>query len=226
MKKITLFLSMTILSVLFTNAQPEQGWVSLFDGKSLQGWHLFKKPGSQSAWLVQDGAIYLDVSRKEGRGDLVTDQAFGDFHLKFEWKVKKGSNSGVIFFVQEQDRFDATWHTGPEFQVIDNTGYPDKLGPMQMAGSLYDLVACPPEYIKPTGEWNASEIIFQKGKLEFILNGQKAVSIVVGSDAWKTLIANSKFRNMKDFAQLLQGKIALQDHGGEVWYRNILIKSL
>ncbi len=226
MKKITLFLSTTILSVLFANAQPEQGWVSLFDGKSLQGWHLFKKPGSQSAWLVQDGAIYLDVSRKDGRGDLVTDQAFGDFHLKFEWKVRKGSNSGVIFFVQEQDRFGATWHTGPEFQVIDNTGYPDKLGPMQMAGSLYDLVACPPEYIKPTGEWNASEIIFQKGKLELILNGQKAVSIVVWSDAWKTLIANSKFRSMKDFAQLLQGKIALQDHGGEVWYRNILIKSL
>ncbi|MCU0382077.1 MAG: DUF1080 domain-containing protein [Chitinophagaceae bacterium] len=226
MQKTYLLAIMFVLSSLNTEAQADKGWVSLFDGQSLQGWHLFKKPGSQSAWRVQDGAIYLDVSNKEGRGDLVTDQAFGDFHLKLEWKVKKGSNSGVIFFVQEQDRFGATWHTGPEFQVIDNTGYPDKLEPMQMAGSLYDLVACPTEYIKPTGEWNASEIIFQKGKLEFILNGHKAVSIMVGSDAWKTLIANSKFRTMKDFAQSLQGKIALQDHGGEVWYRNILIKSL
>lgn len=217
---------MLILTVLNANAQDNKAWVSIFDGKSLQGWHLFKKPGAPTAWQVRDGAIVLDVSQQEGRGDLVTDQAYGDFHLAFEWKVKKGSNSGVIFFVQEQDPFKATWHTGPEFQVIDNTGYPDKLGPKQMAGSLYDLVACPVDYIKPTGEWNASEIIFKKGTLEFILNGKKAFSLVLGSEEWKSLIANSKFSTMKDFAAFTQGKIALQDHGGEVWYRNIRIKSL
>jgi hypothetical protein len=217
---------MLFVNVLPTNAQQDKEWATLFDGKSLQGWHLFKKPGAPTAWQVRDGAIYLDISQKEGRGDLVTDQAYGDFHLQFDWKVAKGSNSGLIFFVQEQDPFKATWHTGPEFQVIDNTGYPDKLGPKQMAGSLYDLIACPTDYIKPTGEWNASEIIYQDGKLEFFLNGKKAVSVALGSDEWKSLIAGSKFSAMKDFAKTPQGRIALQDHGGEVWYRNIRIKSL
>jgi hypothetical protein len=230
MQKISPLFFISILTGMLVNiqalAQQEPGWESLFDGKTLQGWHLFKNPGTRPAWSVNDGAIYLDISRKEGRGDLVTDKSYADFHLKFEWKVAKGSNSGVIFFVQEQDPFKATWHTGPEFQVIDNTGYPDKLGPKQMAGSLYDLLACSPDYIKPTGEWNSAEIIFNRGKLEFILNGKTAVSVVHGSDEWKNLVANSKFGTMKDFARTVSGRIALQDHNGEVWYRNIRIKSL
>lgn len=226
MHKIFLFTAILTLSLQTVLAQDSQGWVSLFDGQSLRGWQLFKKPGAASAWEVRDGAIYLDITKKEGRGDLVTEKAFGDFHLKFEWKVAKGSNSGVIFFVQDRDPYKATWHTGPEFQVIDNTGYADPLGPKQTAGSLYDLIACPPSYIKPTGEWNNAEIIFEKGVLTFILNGNKAISVTHGSEEWKTLIKDSKFRTMRDFAKATTGKIAFQDHGGEVWYRNILIKSL
>lgn len=224
-KQFLLWLAISLYHVS-VQGQDAQSWTSLFDGQSLSGWHMFKKPGSASAWKVKDGAIYLDIAQKEGRGDLVTDQTFGDFHLQFEWKVAKGSNSGVIFLCREEDPFKSSWHTGPEFQVIDNTGYPDKLDAKQMAGSLYDLIACPTENIRPTGEWNQSEIIFHQGRIEFILNGTKAVSVVVGSEAWKSLIASSKFSTMKDFARFAQGKIALQDHNGEVWYRHIRIKSL
>jgi hypothetical protein len=226
MTKIFLLSAILAFALQPLAAQDSQGWISLFDGQSLRGWQLFKKPGAASAWQVRDGAIYLDITQKEGRGDLVTEQAFGDFHLKFEWKVAKGSNSGVIFFVQDRDPYKATWHTGPEFQVIDNTGYADPLGPKQTAGSLYDLIACPPTYIKSTGEWNATEIIFEKGVLTFVLNGNKAFSVTHGSEEWKKLIKDSKFRTMRDFAKETRGKIAFQDHGGEVWYRNILIKSL
>ena len=204
----------------------EGDWQQLFDGKTLNGWHLYKKQGTTPAWSVKDGAIYLDITKKEGRGDLVTDQVYGDFALQFEWKVAAGSNSGVIFLTQEQDPFKASWHTGPEFQVIDNTGYPDKLDAAQMAGSLYDLIACPPAMIRPTGEWNQTEIRLRQGRLEFFLNGQRAVSVVIGSDEWKALISKSKFATMKDFAAFSKGRIALQDHNGEVWYRNIRIKSL
>jgi len=215
-----------ILLAMNVSAQNKEGWISLFDGKTISGWHAFKKPGSATAWIVKDQSIYLDISKKDGRGDLVTDQEFGDFHLKFEWKVAPKSNSGLIFFVQEGDRFGATWQTGPEFQLIDNTGYPDKLLPVQLSGSLYDLIACPAENVKPTGEWNSSEIISEKGKLVFIVNGKHVVETLLGSNEWNALIAGSKFAAFKDFAKTPTGRIALQDHGGEVWYKNIMIKNL
>jgi hypothetical protein len=202
-------------------------WVSLFDGKSTAGWHTFNKPVSQpTAWIVQDGGLYLDASAKEGRGDLVTNDTYDEFELKFDWKVAKGYNGGVIFVVQEEPKFNATFITGPEFQVIDNVGYPDKLQPGQLAASLYDLIPCPTEYIKPTGEWNTSVIRFKNKKLDFVVNGKKAISITVGSDEWNKKVAESKFGSMCCFAKITKGKIALQDHGGGTWYKNIMIRNL
>jgi hypothetical protein len=198
----------------------------LSGGNTLTGWHLFKKPGSGSAWTSVDGVISLEANKKEGRGDLVTDETFGDFELKFDWKVEKGSNSGVIFLVQESDAFQATWHTGPEFQVIDNTGYPEKLGEKQKAASLYDLIACPVELIKPTGEWNTTVIKLEKGKLDFIVNGKNAVTATLWTSGWDNLVAGSKFASLKNFAKSPAGKIAIQDHGGGASYRNIMIKKL
>jgi hypothetical protein len=226
MKRILICFNLTMLFGISLFAQSGADWVSLFDGKSLSGWHLFKKPGAQTAWTVRDGAIYLDVAQKEGRGDLVTDQVYKDFHLQFEWKVAKGSNSGLLFFVQENNYNMSTWHTGPEFQIIDNTGYPDKLDARQKSASLYDLIACPEALIKPTGEWNRGEIMILKGKITFIVNGKTALSVSHNSDEWKSLISKSKFAPMNAFAKTTEGRIALQDHGGEVWYRNIRIQSL
>jgi hypothetical protein len=221
-------LCLLVATVLITGNMMAQkkGWVPLFDGKTLAGWHLFKKPAETPAWTVKDGSIYLDPAIKEGRGDLVTDNEFGDFEFKFEWKVGAKSNSGVILFVQENEKFGATWHSGPEFQLIDNTGYPDPLKPGQMAASLYDLIPCDPALIKPTGEWNSTLISLKKGKLEFTVNGKKAVSVVVGGDEWNSLVAKSKFADMKGFAKNTKGRIALQHHNGEVWFRNLMIKSL
>lgn len=209
-----------------TEAQEKNGWIKLSGGNTLSGWHLFKQPGINPAWTSVEGVISLDANKKEGRGDLVTDETFGDFELKFDWKVAKGSNSGVIFLVQESDAHQATWHTGPEFQVIDNTGYPDKLDAKQMAASLYDLIGCPVEFIKPTGEWNTTVIKLEKGKLDFIVNGKNAVSTTLWNAAWDNLVAGSKFGALKNFAKTSTGKIALQDHGGGASYRNIMIKKL
>jgi Domain of Unknown Function (DUF1080) len=209
-----------------TEAQDNNGWIKLSGENALTGWHLFKKPGTNSAWASVEGVISLDAAQKEGRGDLVTDETFADFELKFDWKVAKGSNSGIIFLVQESDAHDATWHTGPEFQVIDNTGYPEKLEAKQMAASLYDLIACPVEYIKPTGEWNTTIIKLEKGKLDFIVNGKNAVSTTLWNASWDNLEAGSKFSTLKNFAKTSTGKIAIQDHGGGASYRNILIKKL
>jgi hypothetical protein len=163
---------------------------------------------------------------KDGGGDLVTDKEYSNFHLKLEWKVAPKANSGIIFFVHEDKKYGQTYLTGPEMQVLDNDGHPDGKITKHRAGDLYDMVKSTSEPVKPVGEWNKAEIISNKGKLTFILNGVKVVNTTVGDDNWKALIAGSKFANWEGFGTYTTGKIALQDHGDEVWYKNISIKEL
>lgn len=224
MKKISLIALM--LFSLQTAFGQKSKWQVLFDGKSTAGWHTYNQPGKPMAWVVQDGALYLDASSKEGRGDLVTDEEFDAFEMKFEWKVATGYNGGVILFVQEDPKFSATYITGPEFQVIDNVGYPGKLDDKQKAASLYDLIPCDPALIKPTGEWNTTVIRFKDKQLEFIVNGKKAISTTLWDENWEKMVKGSKFAKMCCFAKTSKGRIALQDHGGGTWYRNIMIRKL
>lgn len=208
----------------------KDGWVNLFDGKSTQGWHSYGKKTAGSAWKVENGALRLDIAAKKAGGDggdLVTDGEYSDFHLKLEWKVAPGANSGVIFYVNEDvQKYKNTYNTGPEMQVLDNERHPDAKIHKHRAGDLYDLIASRKETVKPVGEWNKAEIKSKDGKLQFFLNGTEVVSTTLWNDDWKKMIAGSKFASMPGFGTFRSGKIALQDHGDEVWYRNIMIKKL
>ncbi|MGZ5133894.1 MAG: 3-keto-disaccharide hydrolase [Flavitalea sp.] len=208
----------------------QDGWKLLFDGTSKNGWHVYNAKSDGSAWKVVDGALYLDPNAKgpkgEGGGDIITDEAFENYHLQLEWKLDSGGNSGVIIQAQEDPKYRYAWVTGPEIQVIDNNAHPDAKNKEHRAGDLYDLVAASPETVKPTGEWNLMEVVQNNGKLDLYLNGTKVVSTTQWDDNWSKLIADSKFKSMSDFGKFRKGKIALQDHGNPVWFRNIKIKSL
>jgi len=210
----------------------DSGWVSLFDGQSLKGWHNYGKTTVGEAWKVADGNLYLDTTQKDGwqikgGGDVVTDDEFENFHLKLEWKIAANGNSGIIFYIHEDtSKYDHVWQTGPEMQVLDNDGHADGKIAKHRAGDLYDLIACSTETVKPVGEWNAVEIISNKGKLDFILNGTNVVSTTLWDEAWTKLVASSKFKQWPGFGTYKKGHIALQDHGNTVWYRNIKIKRL
>lgn len=201
--------------------------VSLFDGQTLQGWHTYGQTSAGSGWNVDSGAIHLDPSKKEGRGDIVTDQEFGDFDLEADWKISKNGNSGIIFYAQEDTaKYKETWNTGIEMQVLDNAGHPDAKIIKHRAGDIYDLITSAPETVKPAGEWNHVEIRSENGKLNCYLNGTKVISTELWTDEWRNLVANSKFKNMPGFGTFKTGHIVLQDHGNEVWYKNIRIKRL
>ncbi|WP_069657982.1 3-keto-disaccharide hydrolase [Arcticibacter eurypsychrophilus] len=210
-----------------THAGP---WKVLFDGQSTEGWHSYGKTTAGAAWKVQDGALHLDAAAKAAGvagGDLVTDQEFKDFDLMLEWKISAKGNSGIIFYVHDdQAKYPDTYNTGLEMQVLDNDGHDDGKIPKHRAGDLYDLVASSTEPVKPVGEWNKAEIVSKKGKLDLYLNGIKVVSTTLWNEDWKKLVAGSKFASMPDFSIYKSGKIALQDHGNEVWYRNIKIRKL
>ncbi|MFN8252425.1 MAG: DUF1080 domain-containing protein [Ferruginibacter sp.] len=210
----------------------DSGWVSLFDGKTTEGWHSYGKSSVGEAWKVADGSLYLDTTKKEGwqikgGGDIVTNGEFENFDLKLEWKIAPNGNSGIIFYVNEDtSKYKYVWNTGPEMQVLDNNGHPDAKIIKHRAGDLYDLISCSKETVKPAGEWNEAEIMSNNGKLDLFLNGTNVVSTNMWDSAWKQMLAGSKFKDMKDFGSYKKGRIALQDHGNAVWYRNIKIKKL
>lgn len=204
----------------------QKSWKSLFDGKTTKGWHSYGKTEASKSWIPENGTLHLAAGATE-HGDLVTDEEYSNFHLKLEWKISKNGNSGIIFFVNEDPaKYSATYSTGMEMQVLDNDGHPDAKIYKHRAGDLYDLIASSKETVKAVGEWNQTEIISNNGKLDLILNGTTVVSTTMWDDNFNSLLAGSKFNGWPGFASFKSGKIALQDHGDEVWYRNIKIQKL
>jgi hypothetical protein len=214
-----------------TDAEKKDGWKLLFDGKSSSGWHTYGKSTVGEAWKVGEGTIGLDASQKssyqsKGGGDIVTDKEYENFDLKIEWKISKNGNSGILFDIKEDPKYSETWYTGPEMQVLDNEGHDDGKIIKHRAGDLYDLISSSTEPVKAVGEWNQVEIKLNKGKLDLYMNGVNIVSTTMWDDNWWKLVKGSKFVKMPDFSKYKKGRIALQDHGCDVWYRNIKIKQL
>lgn len=221
----------TATANVLTAEEKKEGWQLLFDGSSLSGWHKYGGAPVGQAWKVKDSSLYLDATQMEnwqikGGGDIVTDEEFEDFHLKLDWKIDKNGNSGIILYIHEDSaKYEWPWMTGPEMQVLDNAGHPDAKIEKHRAGDLYDLIAST-EAVRPALEWNNVEIISKDGKLDFILNGKNVLSTTMWDENWKNLIANSKFKNMEGFGMYKKGRLGLQDHGNNVWFRNIKIRRL
>jgi hypothetical protein len=205
------------------------GWILMFDGKTSKGWHTYNQKTFGPAWKVQDGTLFCDTTYKIPKGqegDICSDGVYENFDLKYEWKISKNGNSGVMFLVQESEKFSAPYMTGPEMQVLDNDGHPDGKIHKHRAGDLYDLIASSSEPVHAVGEWNEAEIKLDHGSLTLFLNGVQVVSTTMWDKNWDDLVAGSKFAKMPGFAKARSGHIDLQDHGNNVWFRDIRIKIL
>jgi hypothetical protein len=209
-----------------TKKEKKDGFQLLFDGKSLDGWHTYNKPGfTGNCWSVVDGVISFDVTKKE-RGDLITNEAFENYDFSIEWRISPNGNSGIIFNVTEDPKYHSTYNSGPEMQVLDNEGHPDGKIFNHRSGDLYDLIKSSSEPVKAVGEWNTARIVCNRGLLQQYLNGVKVVETRYDDENWKKMIAGSKFKTMPGFGVDMKGRIALQDHGNPVWFRNVKIKKL
>jgi len=209
-----------------TKAEKAAGWTLLFDGKSMDQWRGFHKDNVPSSWQVQDGAIALTG---KGGGDIITKNQYENYELMLDWKISEGGNSGIIYNVSEDPQYKATYHTGPEMQVLDDERHPDakqgKNGNRQ-AGSNYDMIPLSTPAVKPAGQWNHVKLVVNKGHVEHWLNGKKVVEYQFGSPQWEAMVKNSKFAEMPGYGRIKKGHIALQDHGDKVWYKNIKIRQL
>ena len=191
----------------------------LFDGTSLDAWRGYADETVGKGWKIVDGALLFDGS---GGGDLVTKEEFGDFELSFDWRVPAGSNSGVMYRVGLGD--EAPYLTGPEYQILDDGGHADGKNPLTSAASLYGLYVPENKCLNPLCCWNSAKIVAQGNRIEHWLNGTKVLEAEIGSDTWIERIQNSKFKKWTKFATLPSGRICLQDHGNETWYRHITIQ--
>ncbi|BCX46343.1 glycosyl hydrolase [Haloferula helveola] len=213
---IRLLVAMALVSVATAE---ESKWVSLFDGKTLEGWTSSNggKPGK--GWEVVDGSIH----RAAKSGDLISAEEFDDFELEFEWRVSPGVNSGLKYRVRKTP---AGW-IGPEYQILDDAKHSNGKNPKTSASAMYVMFpASESKALAPVGEWNRSKIVVSGKKLEHWLNGKLVVAAEVGSEAWAAAKKSSKFAKIEGYGEPGPGKILLQDHGGEVWFRSLRIRAL
>jgi hypothetical protein len=205
--------------------------ISLFDGESFAGWHSYLGGDQLNGWTIDDGAMMFDPElRTEARSsNLVSDREFTNFELVLEWKISEEGNSGIMWAVIEDEKYGQPYLTGPEIQVLDDAKHPDSFvgEGTHKAGALYDMIA-PRAAVKPAMEWN--HCVIRINHLTNIgtvrLNGVNVVTFPVHGPEWDEMVSKSKFANWEAFGVSRTGKIALQDHGDKVWYRNISIKEI
>jgi len=243
MKKITILLAVAAMTTMVSCKSTDDGSVSMFDGETFTGWRAYNGQGIPGAWIIDDGCIHIQGSGRgeagaQNGGDIIYDTKFSNFEFTFEWKVAKGSNSGVFYLGQEVEGA-PIYISAPEYQILDNENHPDSfLGENgnRKSASLYDMIPADPQNSKPYGEWNTGKIVVYKGTVVHFQNDKKVLEYHLWTPQWQELLDKSKF-NHEDWPQAYdllincggdnhEGYIGLQDHGDDVWYRNLRIKVL
>jgi hypothetical protein len=204
----------------------DAGYTSLFDGKTLNGWRTYQNKPADS-WMVKDGLIYCKGSttdKSDRRADLITVDTFENFDLQVDWKIAPQGNSGILYMVTEAQP--TSYLTGPEYQLIDDVNFPEKLEDWQRTAANYAMNTAPGAHPKAAGQWNHTRIVVNKGHVEHWLNGEKVVEYDLWTDDWKKRKAEGKWKDAPDYGMSRTGHIALQDHGSEAWFKNLEIKRL
>ena len=210
-----------------TSEEVEQGWELLFDGKSLDQWRLYNSEGTGS-WGVEDECLTADGTGSDSTGYIISKNEYASFDLKFDWKIAPEGNSGVMYHVVESDRFHTPYLTGPEYQLIDDAGWPGGLEEWQKTGADYAMYLpdSARKKLNEPGKWNNSRILFDNGHVEYWLNGEKITEFTAWTPEWFELKNSGKWAGAPEYGLASTGHLSLQDHGSRVWFRNMKIRKL
>lgn len=204
-------------------------WTYLFDGTSTEGWRGYNASELPANWIIEEGALKSLGTGGDVGGDIVYgNDIYENFELTLEWKISEGGNSGIFYHVVEDEKYKAPYETAPEYQVLDNIGFPEPLEDWQTVGADYAMY--PANYgentVKAANEWNTSRILFTAEKTEYWLNGEKMLEFVPYSEDWQERRNSGKWDDYPDYSISKSGLIGLQDHGSFIWYKNIRIRKL
>lgn len=207
-----------------TKKEKADGWELLFDGNTMEKWKTFNG-GEVTGWIIADGELHNSGVGSDHGGDIITKKEYENFELSLEWKIAPESNSGVFIHVQE-GMTDAIYESGPEYQLMDDKGWPTELEDSQYSGANYGMNAPENANVKPLDKWNTTRIVVKNPHVEHWLNGKKVVEYDLWSDDWKERKAAGKWAETPHYGEAKSGHIGLQDHGGLTMFRNIKIRSL
>lgn len=211
----------TAVSTMGTDTLRRIESFSLFDGRTLNGWRVYKGSTQPTGWRVSNGTLTKD----RPTDDIITTEQFSNFQLDLEWKVEKGGNAGIFYRVTEE--YDKPYWSGVEYQLLDDPNHPDGKNRLTAAGAAYGLYPAMEGIVKPAGEWNSTRIVARGAHVEHWLNGKKLLEYENGSSDWNARVQASKFSAWPNFARARRGYIAIQgDHTGELAFRNIRIREL
>lgn len=211
-------------------SSPVGEWVTLFDGISGAHWRGYGEKGfPENGWTVKNGALTL-LEKSKG-GTLITREQYENFDLELEFNLGKGSNSGILYLIQEIDGKPA-YYSAPEYQLIDDADViakskgDESVVKHHLTADNYDLQSAPAtKKLNPAGKWNKARLVINNGQVEHYLNGEKVVEYTLQSPAWKAMVKESKFADW-EYGKSMKGHIGLQDHNNMVSFRNIRIKKL
>ncbi len=204
----------------------EQGYQLLFDGKTMDGWRTYQNKSAES-WEVRNGTLHCKGSSANYgaiTADLITKDQYENFDLSVDWKISPKGNSGILYMVTEDNPY--SYLSGPEYQIIDDKNFPEKLENWQLTAANYAMNPAPTAVPNPVGEWNHARIVVNKAHVEHWLNGKKVVEYDLYSDDWNKRKMSGKWKDVPTYGQSKKGHITFQNHGSEAWFKNIMIKEL
>jgi hypothetical protein len=212
---------------MLAESEAREGWKLLFDGKTTAGWRGYDMVTMPAGWSASGDCLVTSGAGSDLAGDIITTEKFEDFDLVLEWAISPGGNSGIFFHVLEGE-YPAAYATGPEYQLIDDEGFPQHLEEWQQTGANYAMHSADKtkKHLKPVGEFNQSRIRVEDGRVTHWLNGEKIVEYVLWTDEWYRLAKEGKWKDYPGYGLARKGHIGLQDHGSKVRFRNIRIKDL
>ncbi len=224
--EITSIEAEVILDNQLSDEEKAAGWKLLFDGSTLNGWHVYNKGRAESAWEAVEGELRCNPGKTDDPADLLTDAQFENFEFVFEWKIEEEGNSGVFINVVEKPEIKTAWASGPEYQLLSNSHVEVDV-PLKKSGCLYNFFPQKnPAETKSSTEWNTSKIIQIDGKTQFYLNEVLTMEVDFKSQAWADSVANSGFKDYPEFGKSTKGHIALQDWAKGIAFKNLKIKAL
>lgn len=211
-----------------SSQEKEEGWKLLFDGETTNGWRGYNSTEIPAAWSAVNGTLMSAGEGGDIGGDIITTEKYDNFDLKLDWKLSPEGNSGILYHVIEAPELKATYYSGPEYQIIDDIGFPGGVTPYNSTGADYAMTPADTtqKVLHPVGEWNSSRITFNNGVVTHYLNGKKIVEFTAWTDEWKANVAKGKWNKFPAYGKAKTGFVGLQDHGSQIWFKNIKIKEL
>ncbi len=219
-------ISVVSIAIIFASCgySQDSDWIDLMDESQWKGYMV---DGVPDHWQFKEGELLCKEVENKPQIDLITTSHFSNFVLELQWNIMPEGNSGIFYHLVEDEKYSGPFETAPEYQLIDDIGFPYPIEDWQKSAANYAMhPASKANLFKGAGKWNSTRIVYDHGKVQHWFNGELVVSFDENTEQWKQLRNSGKWKDYPDYKITNSGPIGLQDHGVGIRFREIRIKKL